>query len=262
MFSRVLVAAWVVFVFSGSAEAQHFPQPRPRVPEKPKMDRFEADGTIEAVARGKILMNLASNQQWMVWLHPEAEIHVTGMAEADYLKPGHYVKFTAEVDKRGKIKDKIGLLTLTTPSRMLPLGVWPEGAAAMAGEGNAGGGVARLYTIHGRISRYFKRQLTVSTPRGTFKIELDEKPNISVDFADYSVAQKGDKISVTKGLMPPLNPALPAPKIGQAQATQLAIELSEPLQPYKKRPKPAKPIPAPPVPKKAPGEQDAFEVAE
>jgi len=102
----------------------------------------------------------------------------------------------------------------------------------------------------------------VGTPRGTFKIELEEEPNIQVNFADYSCARKGDKISVTKGLMPPMNPGMPQAALGQAQALALTIELSEPLTGQRKPSKPTRPAPPPHDPKEPSGDRVPFEVPE
>jgi len=288
MSSRAMLAACLFWVVPAAVYAQQF-NPRARnQPKQPAMERFAADGTIEMVAPGRILMLSASNQKWMIWLHREAEISVTGTAEVDFLKAGHFIEFSATLDKRGNVKEEIAELTITTPSQTHPLGVWPGaipgGAGGLApggddrfGAGNApgmGGGRApgaggaapapttNIYTIHGRVARCRKGKLTVVTPRGTFKIELQDEPNIQVKFADYSCARKGDKISVTKGLMPPMNPGMPQATLGQAQALALTIELSEPLTGQRKPSKPTRPVAPPPEPKDPGGDRAPFEISE
>jgi len=146
--SRAMLAACLLWVLPAAVYAQQF-NPRARnQPKRPAMERFAADGTIEMVAPGRILMLSASNQKWMIWLHREAEISVTGTAEADFLKAGHFIEFTATLDKRGNVKEKIAELTITTPSQTHPLGVWPGALAPDGadhfGAGNAPGVAARL----------------------------------------------------------------------------------------------------------------------
>ena len=74
----------------------------------------------------------------------------------------------------------------------------------------------------------------MSCGRGTVQIELTDEPRIKVDFADYTVAKKGDAITVSRGQRPPA-------MMGRAKATALEIVLSEPLTgPRKKKPVRAK----------------------
>ncbi len=220
------------------------------------MEQFAAKGTVEGIVPGKIFITTFSNQNWIIWLQPTTIIHVIGIAEADFIRAGHFIKFTAEVSRRGNIREKIANLTITTPTAFDPMGVWPEGMAGAPGapgapgeavQDNFGGNqpdtpgkapLTAIYTIHGQITKCQKGKFIVRTPRGTFKIELAEAPNIQVDFADYTRAKKGDKISITKGKMPRMNPMMPPPKIGQAKADELTIELSEPLIGPRKKSKP------------------------
>jgi hypothetical protein len=174
----------------------------------------------------------------MVWIDPKANIHVNGTAKADFVRPGLFVKFTAEVDKRGKAQDKVEELTIFTPSQQDIPGFWPEGTGPAAPEEGDGVGDFRpvippqmstgryltpgKYAVAGRITADRKGKFTLTTARRIFQFELAEEPKIEVDFADYSVAQQGDQISVKKGKMF-------AGRMGMAQASELAIKLSEPL---------------------------------
>ncbi len=254
MFARIFLVACLVFGFSVPANSQHPRKQwqRDKQQKEPPMEKFATVGTVEGIVPGKIFITTVSNQNWIIWLQPTTIIHVTGTAEADFIRAGHFIKFTAEVSRRGNIKEKIDNLTITTPTEFDPLGVWPEGMAGAPGEAvqdnfgdNQPGTPGKtpptaIYTIHGQITRCQKGKLTVRTPRGTFKIELSEAPSIQVDFADYTCAKKGDKISITKGQMPKMNPMMPQPKIGQAKAGELTIELSEPLIGPRKKSKPGR----------------------
>ena len=223
---------------------------------KPKLEPFAAEGTVRAVMPRGIQMLTDSTQNWMVIIDPKTVIHVTGTAEADFLRAGIFIRFTAEVDNRGMAKEKLKQLTIFTPSQQNFPGIWPEGqdpagdkpAEGKRRFGTGIGGVpsngraagkaptSGVYSIAGQITRCRKDRLTVNAVRAAVRVQLAKDPKIDVDFADYSVAKPGDRISVTKGKMF-------AGRIGLAQAQELTIKLSRPLSLAKKKPVRPKPPP-------------------
>ena len=247
MLPRLLLAAFVGLIVVAEAEAQ-------RQGPKPKMARFAAQGVVQAVRPGAIQLLTNTNQTWIVFVDPKAKISVTGTAEADFLKPGLFVQFSVELDKRGKAQAPVGELTIFTPSEQAQIGIWPvdsvpededeDDAQNRFGAGAANprprpkrskGTVAGRYAVNGRITGIRKGAYTVFAGRGSVQIELTDKPQIKVDFADYTVAKKGDAITVSRGQRP-------QGVMGRAKATALEIVLSEPLTgPRKKKPVRAKP---------------------
>jgi len=246
MSTRVLFALCMLFGLSTGAYAQpgRFPQPQ--------TEPFAADGVIQAIAQGRIQILTNSNQNWLIFLDEKTVMHVTGTAEADFLRPGLFVRFSTALDKRGNAQGQVGQLTIFTPSRQQFPGVWPEGGMGGnpqnpaegggfgRGFGDAGGGLgaasASVYTVAGQIQGIRKNRMTVNYGRGLVQVELAENVAIKVDFADYSVAKKGDRISVKKGKMIP-------GRMGFARASELTIELSDPLTFGTK--KPVRPTPPP-----------------
>jgi hypothetical protein len=212
---------------------------------------FRAEGTVEAIGRGVIQILTDSNQPWMVWVAPEAKIHVVGTAEADFVRPGMFIRFTTEVDKRtkGRITEKVEELTIFTPFRgpSDAVGLWPEGTGPADGkegatesddpfggvpDDQAAGGrppMSQLYTIAGQITGNRRGRMTVDTGRGVFRFELADEPKIAVDIVDYIYAKKGDKVSIPRGKKY-------IGQIGRAMAEELKIKLSEPLTTTKKKP--------------------------
>jgi len=242
MFFRIVFSVCLVAGLLVDAHGQGFRRPQGNSKRQMPAEPFAATGKIEAVGQGVVKMLTTSNQLWMVWIDPKAEIHVTGTAEADFVRPGMFVRFTAELDQRGQAQNKVDKLTLFTPSEKSPLGVWPEGAGPAAGgeagEGGAGiaGNVAPLtnvFTVAGRITANRNGKLTMNALRGVVTFELAEKPTVGVDVTDYSIAKRGDKISVTKGKMF-------VGRMGMARANALTIELAEPLTLPGKKKKPSK----------------------
>ncbi len=224
MWLRVLFTLGVLSGLTISAHAQN---------AKPETEPFAATGTIEAIAQGKVQILTNTDQQWLVEIVPQADIKVTGTAKVDFLRPGMFVKLTADFDKRGKAAEPVGRLILFTPSQQEMIGAWPEGAApsddaeAPAANNRRDQGAGR-YTIHGRLTGNRKGKWTVNAGAVTVEFKLAEEPTIDVEIADYSFAKKGDKISIKRGKMF-------AGRMGLAQASKLEIELAEPLTLAKKK---------------------------
>lgn len=296
MFSRQLVSMCVLLGLAAAADAQRQLGRQGR-DFRPPMEKFAGKGTIEGIARDRIQILTDTDQRWMIFIDEKTVVHVVGTAEADFLRPGLWVQFTADFDKRGKAKDKVKKLAIFTPRQQMDIGFWPEGMVPIApagqeganpgrgfggrvgggADGGAGGGAdggadggagggfggranaqaSSVYTVHGQIRGIRKGLLTVQAGRAMFQFTPDEKPEIAVDFADYSVAKPGDKISITKGKMF-------QGRLGLAQALEMTITLSEPLALPKKKPRRTvtKPPPKKPVPKKGPkkeAEEGAFD---
>lgn len=148
MILRVTIAVLVVLGLSVTVDGQGMR--RGEQGQQPKTEPFEADGTVQAIGPGRIQMLTTSNQNWMIFVAPDAVIHVTGTALPDFVRPGMFIRFDAELDKKGNASEKLKELTLFTPSPRDPVGMWPEGtapvgdaapknAAGPMGGGGAGG---------------------------------------------------------------------------------------------------------------------------
>jgi hypothetical protein len=128
----------------------------------------------------------------------------------------------------------------------------PGAAGSAAGHKGPAAGVQLPATcvVRGQIKACHGNSLTVQTGKLLVKAELADNPDIKVDVADYSMASKGDKVTVRGRVMPGKN---------FIQAESVKIEAAQPLGGGKKRPgKPAaKHSPA----GKAPAEDDPFPAA-
>jgi hypothetical protein len=83
-------------------------------------------GTIEAVVPGYIKVNSGANQVWILQVLPNARCAVTGKATPDALAPGFFIRFVGEVNKRGAVEQKVGKLTIFTPSQFRQPGAEPD----------------------------------------------------------------------------------------------------------------------------------------
>jgi RNase P/RNase MRP subunit p29 len=261
MFFRAMFAGCTVLTLLVPVYGQG---PRGKPGPQPVLEAFDAAGTIEGLLPNGIQINSNANQRWVIMIPRQAKIEVTGTATADFLRPGLYVRFTAEVDKHGTVKEKVAQLSIFTPSRETPPGLFsPEAGGAGVGGGGfegfgpgPGGGVgkppvgigkplgkipgkaapaatAKAYTVAGQVTAARNNKLTVNAGTASVKFEVTDDATIDVKMADYSLARKGDKVSVQGRMM--------KGRPGMGEATSVKIELVSPLSGGKA--KPSKPAP-------------------
>lgn len=204
-------------------------------------------GKIAAIRMGMAKITTESGESWLVKIPNSAKIRVLGSAKLDFLRPGMFVLFKANLDQRGKVQDKVAELKIFTPTQTSNLGLFPESGfsggpdAAMEAAADAeaqkktkakrdvkakdktANMPATAYEVSGQIASFNKRsgEWLVKTPHGDVNFELDEGATVSLDLADYSLASPGDSISCQ------------AAQNAQFMATadSLEIELARPL-PY------------------------------
>lgn len=191
---------------------------------------LNASGTLQAVAPGKMIIKAAGDEMWMVTINKATEIHVVGTAVPEFLRPGMFVKFKANLDQKGRAQEPIGKLTIATPSETEIPGAFPDQGAAGFGAGggaaNAGGGEGppvSAYQVFGQIRGIDKKgKMSVFCgPAGAVTVELAENPEIEVDVADLRLASQGDKV-MASGTMS-------GERMGTAKL--IDVELSKPLGP-------------------------------
>jgi hypothetical protein len=254
MFSRLALAAALAIGLSTPISAQYnynnnLRRTQPSRQQPPAMVAAPVDiqGTIEGATRGGIMLLDSTGQRYQVVIPPAAKIHVTGSATADCLQSGQLVEFKAEIDDHGTIKEKVEALALVTLSPEKQMGMFPAADAAgdqgglMAGpegsgkaakpkraSGKAGATPAGAYRIVGRLLVGRGGKLSVQAGHGALTFELTEQPAITVDLSDYTLARKDDKATVKAIKMQTRSGT------GLA-ATEVTIELAEPLAGTKKK---------------------------
>ncbi|MEN6450279.1 MAG: hypothetical protein ABFC96_07295 [Thermoguttaceae bacterium] len=73
-------------------------------------------GKIALIAPGKITLTTPEGMESTLTIGPKTRVRVVGMADADTLLPGVYVRFLGTVDKKQlKVQEKIAALTIFTP---------------------------------------------------------------------------------------------------------------------------------------------------
>jgi hypothetical protein len=260
---RIVVAALMVIGLPVLVQAQvngrdpygRNPYGRQQIPAQP----VEIHGTIQGVARGGIMV-LDSNTQttWRIAILPATKVQVTGTATADSLRTGLVLEFTAEIDAKGTIREKVGELTITSLTPQKQIGLFPSGEVAAGDDqgglggangdapkgkggkaakpdkrtprtrGKTGAIAAGNYRIVGHLLVGRGGALSIQPGRGTLPFQLADDATINVEMADFSAVKQGNEVSV-KGIMAPNRP-------GVAQAQLVKVTLPEPAGGVKKKP--------------------------
>jgi hypothetical protein len=246
MFARLLLAGILLACLAAPGSAQGINRRLQQQQQQPGMNApiMDVQGTIEGVMRGGIVVAGNDNKMFRVAVPATAKIHVTGTATPDYLQTGMQVEFKGELDDQGALKESVDKLAIVGPDKQP--GFFPPdsggehdlfGGEAAAGEKPAkhakkpvvskGPPAAGLYRIVGKLM-VARGKTSLHVGRTTLPLELSDQATITFQSTDYSRAVKGDKISV-KGLM------MPSKAGPMVQATEVKIELSEPLVGLKKK---------------------------
>jgi hypothetical protein len=200
-----------------------------RVPKNLQIP-FQGTGTIEAVAPGGMQVT-AAGAVWQVKFDKNCKVEVTGTADPNFLRPGLLIRFTTEVDNKGKVTAPLNELEIVSPQNAMVFAKARATAAAAKAKGEEGETPPEATGMVGRITAIKNNDLTIEIGSGSIRATLGPNPAIKVNANDYSLAQQGDKVDV-KGwyIQPP-----------DAMAQDVKITLTSPLGGTTKKaaPKPA-----------------------
>jgi hypothetical protein len=252
--SRYWVPSIALLLIAAGALHAERPFRQPVAREEP----LNLSGTVVAAQAGMIQVASATGETWYLRTDPQrTKIQVTGTAEPEFLQPGLFVRFTGVLTKRGQCQDPVGELTICTPSKDSPVGVYPESGMGPAEEKSAkkparpAAGASSV--VVGQIRSVKLGKLVVAAGGTSVKADLADGAKIAVDSADVSLARKGDKIEAT-------GVAFRRPQAGQPGAAlvqSVKITLAEPLAGTKKGKKPVRTLPPRSAKPKKPGEEPA-----
>ena len=226
-------------------------------------------GTVKGVAPGAIQVAVSEKEVWLVKVDPNIkpqDVTFSGSAEKTFLRPGMFIEFRAQVNKRGTVLEPVASLTVFTPSDARPPGVLPDGEAGGGGaavfgeakEENKGEkkkpdpkekkaaakpkGEDTIYRVAGAISKVGRAgDVTVSAGGAQVKFNLAEDCKISVDTNDLTFVSPGDKVT--------LHGSSFKGQPGEGVASKIEVTATNPLTDGSKK-KPAKPVKEPKTPAK------------
>ncbi len=236
---------------------------------------LNTSGTLKGVAPGVIQIATGEGDLWLLKVEArQQDVTFSGTAEKTFLRPGMFIEFRAQVNKRGAVLEPVASLTVFTPSDARPPGIQEDGAAdadakALFGEGNDEKKEAKkpdpkekkaakakvddtVYRVAGAISKVGRvGDVTVSAGGAQVKFNLAEDCKITVDTNDLLFVSPGDKVTV-RGWYYKGRP-------GEGVASTVEVIAAIPLTDGSKK-KPTKPVKGDPKAEKgAKGEKPAEE---
>jgi hypothetical protein len=130
---------------------------------------------------------------------PEPQLQVNGVESADFLKPGMFVRFEAEVENQRTVKGDISQVTVFTQTKDTVLGLLPNaigGAAEKPAAGNDGDSSAvEQYLIAGRVTFASRGSITIALPDNkTIKVRLTPDAVVNIAASDIRLVRAGDRI--------------------------------------------------------------------
>ena len=243
--SALAICGLLAFARPAASQYGERRQPQPEIQKEP----LQCSGTVKQVGRGVIGLVTEAGDQWAVQVEARPQdLSFTGTADATFVKPGMWIRFSTKLTRRGDAQEPIAAAEIYTPREGFGVGVFPEGAGA----GGEGGALFvpnaeekpkpepkskvrdedAVYRVGGQVSKISRLgELTINAGGTSVKAKLAEDAKISIDVADLSFLQAGDKIEVTGWY--------PAGTKGRAVASKVIASASQPLTDASKKKKPA-----------------------
>lgn len=161
--------------------------------QQPKLLYFtDLKGKIVSMSGDIVRWTDASQAEMYVQLNRDTKIQVLGEAEPSFLTPGLFVRFKAEISRRGQIVDDISELTIFTPADNSSVGVREEAPGAPKA-------TTVPILVAGQITENKNGQYTIVAGENEFRFRLADEPEIKLDVADLSIVRPDDDISITGG---------------------------------------------------------------
>lgn len=182
-------------------------------------------GQVMGVRPGMIQWTDDSGQSMYVKLLPQTQVQVKGTADPEFLRPGLFVRFHATVNQQGEVDGPLSELTIFTPRDGYAVGVFNDSDDPTATDGPL--------LIAGQLRNLRNTKFIVTVGQQQVRGELSEDVTVNLELNDYSLAQPGDKFTVT-------GVGFERDKI---EARGIEIILAEQLSTGKKKPRRNRPAP-------------------
>ncbi|MBL9124553.1 MAG: hypothetical protein JNG90_13040 [Planctomycetaceae bacterium] len=176
-----MVAVWLVLLTLALLPAAAHAQP---------MRFHNLQGKIVAIAGNVIQWTDPTNAEMYVQVDARTKVKVTGTADPSVLAPGMYVRFGAEISKRGKILNDLDELTIFTPGDGFTTGVFEDGLVDPKA-------ASARYFVAGQIESVKNGLYSIETGEDSFKVKLSADSKINIDVPDISIARADDEITIT-----------------------------------------------------------------
>jgi hypothetical protein len=185
-------------------------------------------GQLEGVQGDIIKIRDSKNDAWLITTIAATKVSVTGEAEPECLRPGLFVQFKGEIDKKGTLQSPIEEIEIISVESKSSLGLFAPG------EGDAPARPVRTATageflIKGKLLSSKDGQLMVLAGSRKINGATGDKLAVKLNVDDPSLAQAGDTVKVKAWYYDKGRPVAAINRPGQALAEEITITLSKPL---------------------------------
>jgi hypothetical protein len=190
------------------------------------------DGTIEGVQGNMLQVKATAGHPYWVALQPGfSKVGVTGTAKPDYLKPGMFVSFTADLpkEKKGEVDEPLTDLAIITESETNQAGMFNE---------DRDNKESTKYFIRAKVKSYKDGKLTVMAGGKPVVAPVPADLEIKLESTDLAIVRQGDGIKVTGKQVQAYRSEGNNIQVGQVVGQTVDIKLQETLNAstFKKKP--------------------------
>jgi hypothetical protein len=147
-------------------------------------------GKIVFISGDVIQWTDATGADMKVQIDKKTKTQLLGEVEPSFLNEGMFVRFPAEVTKRGKVVDAIEELTIFSPLDGFSAGIFEDGPVDPKA-------ASAKYLISGQLTAIKGGLMTVNAGQNSFKFKLADDAQLKIDVSDYTLARPDDEINIT-----------------------------------------------------------------
>ncbi len=190
------------------------------------------DGTLEGVQSGIFQMKATAGHPYLIAMRPGySKLGITGMAKPDYLKPGMFVSFSADLpkEKKGEVDEPLTDLAIISPSETNTPGLFNE---------DRDNKESTKYFVRGTVRSYKDGKLTVAAGGKQVIAPVPSDMDIKLESNDLALLRQGDTIKVAGKQYQQYSSQGNTIQPGQVIGQQIDITLQETLTAatFKKKP--------------------------
>ena len=178
----------------------------------------------------------SKNDVWVLQTGDETKIAIEGEAEPECIRPGSFVQFTGDLDKKGKLTKEIAEIELLDVNGKPTIGVFSSDEATPEARPLKTFGAGE-YRIRGKVLSFRGGELVVMAGRSKLTAETSKELAVKVNSDNLGLAQSGDTVKVKAFYYPNARPIPATNRPGQGMAAEITITLSKPMVASGKRPK-------------------------
>jgi hypothetical protein len=191
--------------------------------------QYEDTGTLEGVQENYIKFRDSKNEEWILQVSDATKVSVSGEAEAECVRPGFYIRFTSELDKKGALTKDVEEIEIYATDGKPAVGLFAPGAGDAPGKQVRTPNASGAFVVQGRVTAFRDGQLAVNAGGRRITGNTSKELKVKLSLEDASLAQAGDEVKVKAWYYEKARPVAAFNQPGRALAEEVTITLAKPL---------------------------------